>query len=107
MSRISKDDANRFMAQFKKKFPEVTSWCEDLSNFYTVLPFHRVTFTYTNYKGIVSNRDVVVTDQFFYGTTKYHHERALLLKGFCLTKNAMRTFVVKDMSNVTQPEHNK
>jgi len=62
----------------------------------------RITFTYTNYKGKVMEREVITLGRQFYGRTKYHPEKQLLFRGFCLTKNAVRVFAVKDMTNIQE-----
>lgn len=61
----------------------------------------RVTFTYVNHKGVEAERDVVLfSKSVFFGTTKYHHTKQYLIKGFCLTKNALRTFTMSNITNL-------
>lgn len=57
-----------------------------------------VTFSYTNYKGILSNRSVQPIEIRF-GSTEWHQDAQWLLKAFDLDKNDIREFAVKDIKN--------
>jgi predicted DNA-binding transcriptional regulator YafY len=55
-----------------------------------------LTFTYTNYKGIISNRKVMPIN-LYWGSTEYHEGDQWLLKAFDLGKDEIRIFAVKDI----------
>lgn len=58
----------------------------------------RANFTYSTWEGEIAERDVFCIE-LYKGSTQYHTEQQLLLKGFCLTKNSFRTFAVKDITD--------
>ena len=47
-----------------------------------------ITFDYINYKGI------------HYDKTEYHNELGWLITAYCYDKKEMRSFALKDMSNI-------
>ena len=59
------------------------------------MPVQPLTFTYTNYKGITSDRKVMPMG-IYWGSTEYHKDQ-WLLKAFDLVKNEIRVFAVKDI----------
>lgn len=53
-------------------------------------------FTYTNYKGETSKRQVRPNSLWF-GSTKYHKEKQWLLSAFDIDKDAFRDFALNDI----------
>lgn len=51
---------------------------------------------YKNWKGVVSERSVLIRE-ILYGATEYHTEPQWLAKGFDLDKKKNRTFALCDM----------
>ncbi len=59
-----------------------------------------VRFTYKNYRGEVSEREVAPEiGSLQYGSNEYHPEPQYLISGWDMQKNARRTFAMKDISN--------
>lgn len=54
------------------------------------------TFTYTNYKGHTSLRQVIPCDR-WWGVTPYHQTPGWLMRGWDVEKRAWRTFAEKDI----------
>ena len=53
-------------------------------------------FRYRNHRGEESDRSVMPR-RLWHGSTEWHREPQWLLDAYCLTKNAQRTFAVKDV----------
>ena len=70
---------------------------EKLTVIREITMFQRLKFTYTNYKGETSVRDVTVLG-FVYGSTPWHPEPQMLMRGYDNEKQANRTFAVKEIS---------
>ena len=51
-----------------------------------------VEFTYTNWEGKTSNRRVIPSSWYIGTAGKYHKERGLMLRAWCLDRSAWRTF---------------
>ena len=61
---------------------------------------HDITeFDYVNWKGEKSKRQAEV-NEYHYGSNEYHPEPQWLMSAYDLDKKALRTFALKDMSNV-------
>lgn len=56
----------------------------------------RVSFSYKNYKGLVSKRNVKVISLRL-GSTSWHKDEQWLLKAFDYDKKAEREFAIKDI----------
>lgn len=56
-----------------------------------------ITFMYTNWKGVLSERKAIIKG-FFIGRTDFHNDYQFFIKGFDLDKMAYRDFAVKDIS---------
>lgn len=65
-----------------------------------------VEFTYKNWRGETATRSAVVS-RFFWGNNEYHPEAQMIMEAFDTDKQELRTFAVKDISNlkvIRQPE---
>lgn len=60
---------------------------------------HEVTFTYTNWKGKTSVQRALFTS-LQVGSTEFHPEPQLLVYGYDLDKKALRTYAIKDITNL-------
>jgi hypothetical protein len=58
-----------------------------------------IEFDYFNWKGHSSKRRVH-PEKTWWGSTEWHPEPQLFLRGFDVGKSAMRDFATKDMSNI-------
>lgn len=58
-----------------------------------------IKFIYTNWKGETSVRNAIV-DDFMFGSNEWHKEPQFLIRCFDLDKASMRTFAMKDISNL-------
>lgn len=59
----------------------------------------KLNFTYKNWKGEVSERNAIFL-WLMLGSNEFHKEQQLLIEGYDMDKKVIRTFAVKDMSNV-------
>lgn len=62
-------------------------------------PFRIFTFQYKNHKGHVSQRVCRATSVLFM-STEWHPEPQWIMTGFDFDKQAVRSYAMKDMSNV-------
>lgn len=74
-----------------------TIWTDALTKLQT-----RVTFTYKNWRGMVSTR-TVQPFRIFFGVTEYHPDPQWLLEAWDCDKDAARTFALKDISQWKVP----
>jgi len=58
-----------------------------------------IEFSYTNWEGKVGVREVIV-EGLLYGSNSYHTDEQFLLEAFDIDKKEMRTFAIKDMTNI-------
>lgn len=58
-----------------------------------------IEFTYTNWKGKTKQRRATPC-RLFWGSNEWHKEPQLLLEAHDLDKEALRTFAIKDMSEI-------
>ena len=61
----------------------------------------RVEFTYKNWKSDTRKRKAIMT-KIFLGSNEWHKDPQWLADGIDLEKNAMRTFALKDISDIRQ-----
>ncbi|MBI4948247.1 WYL domain-containing protein [Candidatus Berkelbacteria bacterium] len=57
-----------------------------------------VTISYTNYRGEKSDRRIVPL-KIWFGSNEYHKDNQWLLDAFDITKDAIRSFAVKDITS--------
>lgn len=62
-------------------------------------PMKRIRFTYKNYKGAVEDR-TVYAERIYWGSTEYHPEPQWLLDAWDYSRQAKRSFALKDMTDV-------
>ena len=55
-----------------------------------------VRIVYTNYRGETNTREIIPKEMYF-ASTDWHPEKQWLLKAFDISKNADRSFAVKDI----------
>jgi hypothetical protein len=60
---------------------------------------HQVSFTYTNWKGKISQRKAVMT-RIIFGCNEWHPEPQFLIEGYDIDKGAGRTYALKDISDL-------
>lgn len=70
---------------------------------YTMLPAEKVTFTYTNYRGELSER-VVITSAIRFGDSEWHPESQWLMRAWDIEKNEFREFAMRDMKDFRYAE---
>lgn len=58
-----------------------------------------IEFTYVNWEGETAIREVIVEGLLF-GSNNYHTDEQFLLEAFDINKKEMRTFAIKDMSDI-------
>lgn len=59
-----------------------------------------VTFTYRNWRGVTARRRAVF-EALFFGTTEWHPEPQWLIGALDLDEGGLRTFALRDMSEIT------
>lgn len=60
---------------------------------------HQISFTYTNWKGVTKKRRAVI-NRLFWGNNEFHPVPQLLVDGYDLDKTALRTYALKDITDV-------
>lgn len=63
----------------------------------------KVTFTYTNWKGVTRQRSAILS-RMFWGSNEWHPEPQWLVESYDLEERASRTFALKDMKNIRMLE---
>ena len=58
-----------------------------------------VSFTYTNWKGEASQRQAIMC-RLYWGANEWHKEPQWLIEGFDMVKGAVRTYAMRDVSDV-------
>lgn len=59
----------------------------------------KISFSYVNYRGHKEDR-IVMVDEIYWGSTEWHPEPQWLMTALDYSRNAIRDFAMKDMSNV-------
>jgi hypothetical protein len=68
-----------------------------VANMMSLIPGHRIKFRYENWKGVISERHLII-ESLGFGRSEYHGETVQwFLNGFDLDKQARRSYAMVDI----------